>query len=1257
MCYMSTVSLVVAVFVSAAPFSVASEKYNVSTIDDAKCPPEVICHNLSHYSRYRDQHFHNNAIFVFLPGTHVLESTLLVEGVTNLTLEGLGEIERGFHETVMQTTVVISCENKGGFVFFNVTNLNVLGLTFTGCSCSPSSLDSQALTDFYNYLSNIKTSLLPDSKRFIASIFMLEVQNSLLSSVSVQNTTHYGLVGINMLNASIISSSFAINNIDAFQKFENCSKVKSLDCAGGNMLVLYTYSWLLNCSTQGTVFPLRIQWSNFSYGFGNYRYHLFNSLGGGISVFMNQGSTYKVDVSLENIVAYNNTGQLCGNINFMTAIHTSFFSFTLRSSNSSFGNQRVKSSFSSGGGLQVSLGLPSELVSLSCNNHTASLTSSDNSIELFSSFFSENLARYGGGINIWINRTYADIHMQSCHLVKNYGWRGISLYINQNNFAQQLKYAFEDVMITQSVYMGSEQSSEDYRSCVSLFRMKNFMFTNLSVVDNAPNFGAYLYYSTISFAGVANVFRNNTSFGSGGGLHLSALSSINLKPSALVTFRNNRAEGRGGAISAETNQILSPLCFLDINDENARLKFINNSAKIEGDAIYIGQCSRLQEDESNVETTRLFDTLDFSEQLKENPMSSAPYSVSYCANNSLVKVVENEVIAYPGEVLNLNIATLGIRNTISPGLVKIEISIENGTLETRFLYSKLTCFNIPFDVMKMPGIEKIYLKISTNQEQFTSTGFSLQKFVRAMIEIPSCPAGFQLSENVCVCNRLLSEIGGNVTSNISTHLLTRHGNVWIGYNNLTRELLVDSNCPYDYCKEETVTFSIHNPEAQCELDRSGKVCGQCGEGLSLMLGSNLCGKCSNVWLILIIPFALAGILLVVLLIMLNLTVSIGTINGLIFYANVIKINEFSFFPQTVPVVSQFISWVNLDFGIPTCFFNGLNSEIKLWLQFIFPTYVFCLIISVIILCKYSMKASKVFSRNTIPVFATLILLSYTKLFRLVVPIIQFKHITVISNDTYRIEEIVWSADPSTPYNSPSHLIMVVFALLVLLLLVAPYTLLLIFQPLTLKFQYSCYQKACLNFKPLFDAYYGPFKVKSQIWPGLLLCARLVLVIVASTPTSSQTYLSFSVTTVVILLTLMIAFRGVYKELYLNILESWFLLILAIQAAFAGEFHFISIIGAPIILITFIAIVAYHIYKSPAHIHVCSKYYEQLHVIQKLRLSRKQNNTAIEESLGKDVQREGISSSNIPEFELTREPMIFTDDYNAKEKSTELKQTV
>ena len=72
------------------------------------------------------------------------------------------------------------------------------------------------------------------------------------------------------------------------------------------------------------------------------------------------------------------------------------------------------------------------------------------------------------------------------------------------------------------------------------------------------------------------------------------------------------------------------------------------------------------------------------------------------------------------------------------------------------------------------------------------------------------------------------------------------------------------------------------------------------------------------WVLLWVPaFALAGIALVVVLIALNLTVSVGTINGLVFYANILRVNQATFFPfnTTNSFLSWFIAWINLDLSI------------------------------------------------------------------------------------------------------------------------------------------------------------------------------------------------------------------------------------------------------------------------------------------------------------------------------------------------------
>ena len=92
------------------------------------------------------------------------------------------------------------------------------------------------------------------------------------------------------------------------------------------------------------------------------------------------------------------------------------------------------------------------------------------------------------------------------------------------------------------------------------------------------------------------------------------------------------------------------------------------------------------------------------------------------------------------------------------------------------------------------------------------------------------------------------------------------------------------------------------------------------------------------WYLFLLPvFALAGIVLVAVLMFLNLSVSVGTVNGLLFYVNMVKLNEAFFFPNgSVPVVSQFISWLNLDLGIEVCLFDGLDGYWNTWLQFVFP---------------------------------------------------------------------------------------------------------------------------------------------------------------------------------------------------------------------------------------------------------------------------------------------------------------------------------
>ena len=134
---------------------------------------------------------------------------------------------------------------------------------------------------------------------------------------------------------------------------------------------------------------------------------------------------------------------------------------------------------------------------------------------------------------------------------------------------------------------------------------------------------------------------------------------------------------------------------------------------------------------------------------------------------------------------------------------------------------------------------------------------------------------------------------------------------------------------------------------------------------------------------------MAGVGLIALLLEFNLTVGIGTINGLIFYANIVDANRGTFFSSS-NFVTIVIAWVNLDVGIDVCFFSGMDIYWKTWLQLVFPGYVIILVMVVIFISECHTKFARFIGRrNPVATLATLILLSYTKFLRTVIVSLSF----------------------------------------------------------------------------------------------------------------------------------------------------------------------------------------------------------------------------------------------------------------------------
>lgn len=448
------------------------------------------------------------------------------------------------------------------------------------------------------------------------------------------------------------------------------------------------------------------------------------------------------------------------------------------------------------------------------------------------------------------------------------------------------------------------------------------------------------------------------------------------------------------------------------------------------------------------------------------------------------------------------------------------------------------------------------------------------------------PPGFQFSNESfqCDCTPLL-----NVLCNITDQTLERAGNVWIAA--LNGKFVISDPCPFDYCTpfHKSPPINPRFPNSQCAFHRSGILCGNCSSNNSLVLGSSRCRKCSNSFIALLTAFALAGLALVFFLMFFNLTVSVGTINGLIFYANIVGVNYATFFPEgKINLLTVFVSWLNLDLGIETCFYMGMDSYAKAWLQFAFPIYIWLIIGCIIILSRYSVVVSRLCGSNSVPVLATLMLLSFTKIMSAVITALQFG--ILVYEDGHR--ETVWRYDGNIRYFSARHSVLFVCALAFLIPSILYILFLLFSQWLLAKATPRNALRYIAKLKPIVDAYHGPYKDKYRYWTGFMLLVRGILFLIFSTTFEikgvNQLVIAVSV---YVLIALHWSGRGVYKKNWMNVLEFSFILNLGILTTAtlfngleSGKQAATVYTSVGIALLTAVGILAYH-----AHAQVRRKF--------------------------------------------------------------------
>ena len=555
------------------------------------------------------------------------------------------------------------------------------------------------------------------------------------------------------------------------------------------------------------------------------------------------------------------------------------------------------------------------------------------------------------------------------------------------------------------------------------------------------------------------------------------------------------------------NNKFYPLCYFQYFkhkqtlQENYHITFENNfeilSEHYAYNNLYIAHCNWLPESAYNV-TIPITVNQKYIQYINDSgtfgllPQKIRNKRLCHCINNNSYDCYK-EILGpiFPGQRIEINLFANINRvenfNNVDSDLEVTAISDHNWLPPTTctLAYVKETVQRVKLDICTKLKYTIVFPK-GLWCELFLKTSYKeTDKIDVYYITKITCPTGFTEINGTCQCDLSLMEI--HITCDINDQTILRPANSWISAttHNNSYTYHISLHCPFHYCLPHSSHLNFSTPNSQCQFNRSGLLCGHCQQGLSAVLSSSQCKQCSSLHLLLIIPIVIAGVILVILLFSFNLSVGEGTINTFILYANIISINNEGIFVRdnTFTPVIMLISFANLDLGIQTCFYNGMDDYAKMWLQLAFPFYLIFIATLIIITSRYSTTVQRLTARRALPVLATLFLLSYTKILRIVSSILFFY--STITHLPSKHTTLVWSVDANVPLLGVKFVIIFSVCMIIFLLMI-PFTIILLFIRTMSRFQ------IINKFKPFLDVYQGPYKDKFYYWTGLQLLIRIVI---------------------------------------------------------------------------------------------------------------------------------------------------------------------
>ena len=539
------------------------------------------------------------------------------------------------------------------------------------------------------------------------------------------------------------------------------------------------------------------------------------------------------------------------------------------------------------------------------------------------------------------------------------------------------------------------------------------------IVSNG-GFGLLLNNTQVELQGYNEINTNKfamTEWGEvGDGIMMSCDSQLLLKPHSLLNVSANRGvpyrsglynnyKGRrvntlNEFVDCYVDKLTCPgWCFFqfinsdgqyvnasDIAEHNATVILSNNTATLGRNSVFNGHfqnCS-LQTAHGTLPASRelVLNVFHQYPPIDEETVPSFPYAICLCDGDELNCIRNHTLVieTYPVQQFPIFVTVLGDWQREIP----VRLTVTHTQLGTETTQDIEGCTQFQVHTLEHPkgpapgSWHELSLKASLS-------GIALQKSI-AIYVFNGCSPGLQYKHEQCVCNTFLKQ--HHFTCTIVTNTTTykaEQPHYWIGVEE--EHVIISPRCPIFFCNsalQSGLTIDSKSDDSlQCNNGRRGLLCSECPSGYSSVFGSFKCKECSSVWLLQLPLYVFAGIFIVALLLLLNLTLLQGTIMGAVLYTNIVGLVADFLKEHAWGPIFFLLSVLNLQSGAGVCFYDGMDEFWKALLQFAFPFYLFTLLIIIIIVahkCGYRMyRKAHFIARRAVPVLATIMLLTYTSL--------------------------------------------------------------------------------------------------------------------------------------------------------------------------------------------------------------------------------------------------------------------------------------